>query len=222
MNLQSGIDAALVLVLLLDLAMVAVARLSTCIRIFAFQCALLALLPPAAARVHLLEAPFHAYLILMGTIGIKVILIPSVLLRIIRTTEIHREVEPLIGFTSSLMLGAIMVAASFAIGTRLRLPGGAPSISQFLIPTAISTLLIGLLVLVSRVKAVTQVIGYLVLENGIFLFGLTLLHQMPVLVELGILLDVFVGVFVMAIVVYHIRREFEHMDTHVLAQLKEA
>ena len=67
----------------------------------------------------------------------------------------------------------------------------------------------------------TQVIGYLVLENGIYLFGLMLLHEMPILVELGILLDVFVGVFVMAIVVYHIRREFDHIDTHVLAQLKE-
>ena len=79
----------------------------------------------------------------------------------------------------------------------------------------------GLLILVSRVKAITQVVGYLVVENGIFLFGLTLLHEMPLMVELGILLDVFVGVFVMAIVVYHMRREFDHMDTHMLDRLKE-
>ncbi|HEX2970775.1 MAG TPA: NADH-quinone oxidoreductase subunit K [Tepidisphaeraceae bacterium] len=75
--------------------------------------------------------------------------------------------------------------------------------------------------MISRTKAITQVIGYLVLENGIFLFGLTLVRQMPILVELGILLDVFVGVFVMAIVVYHIRRTFDHMDTDELDQLKE-
>jgi hydrogenase-4 component E len=217
-SLHSAIDAALVLVLLLDLAMLAAGRLTTCIRIFSLQCLVLAMLPVAASQLH--DAPAtHAWIMFLGTIGIKVFLIPWVLLRIIRTTEIHREVEPLIGFTSSLMLGAIMVGASFGIATRLKLPG--EPMSQFLVPTAISTLLIGLLVLVSRVKAVTQVIGYLVLENGIFLFGLTLLHEMPVLVELGILLDVFVGVFVMAIVVYHIRREFDHIDTHVLDQLKE-
>jgi hydrogenase-4 component E len=82
--------------------------------------------------------------------------------------------------------------------------------------------LIGLLVLVSRLKAITQVVGYLVLENGIFLFGLLLLEQMPVLVELGILLDLFVAVFIMGIVVHHIRREFDHMDTHLLDAVKES
>ena len=219
MNLHSSIDAALVLVLLLDLAMLAAGRLATCIRIFSLQCLILSSLPLAGSMLHDNAAPLHAYILMVGTIGIKVVLIPWVLLRVIRSTEIQREIEPLIGFTSSLVIGAVMVGASFAIATRLRLP--AEPMSRFLVPTAISTLLIGLLILVSRTKAVTQVIGYLVLENGIYLFGLMLLHEMPILVELGILLDVFVGVFVMAIVVYHIREEFDHIDTHVLAQLKE-
>ena len=90
-----------------------------------------------------------------------------------------------------------------------------------LIPAALATVLIGLLVLVSRTLALTQVVGYIVVENGIFLFGLTLVREMPLLVELGILLDVFVGVFVMGIVVYHISRTFDHIDTQELTQLKD-
>lgn len=94
--------------------------------------------------------------------------------------------------------------------------------SDFLLPVSAATILVGLLILISRVKAITQVVGFLVVENGIYLFGLMLLKRTPLLVELGILLDLFVGVFIMAIVVYHIRREFDHMDTHLLDALKES
>lgn len=219
MNIHSAIDSALVLILLLDLAILAAGRLATCINIFAAQCVALALLPVAAELSHEQTPGLHAYAILAGTLAMKVGLIPWLLKRVIRTGEIQREIEPLIGFTTSVMVGAAIVAGSFVVGTRLRVPGHV--LSDLLVPTALSTLLIGMLVLVSRTKAITQVLGYLVVENGIFLFGLSLVHKMPLLVELGILLDVFVGVFVMAIVVYHIRREFDHMDTHALDQLKE-
>jgi hydrogenase-4 component E len=82
-------------------------------------------------------------------------------------------------------------------------------------------LLIGLLTLVSRVKAVTQVVGYLVMENGIFLFGVLLLEAMPYLIELGVLLDLFVGVFVMGIVIFHINRAFDHIDVDQLSTLRD-
>jgi hydrogenase-4 component E len=214
------IDSVFVLVMLLNLMMLATSRLATCIRIFALQSVLLALMPVAGEAMHR-EAPgLHAYMIAAGAIGLKVILIPSVLLRILRSGEIHREVEPFIGFTASVFLGALIVVGSFAVAARLPLP--TVPISDLVLPTAISTVFIGLLTLVSRVTAITQVVGYLVLENGIFTFGLMLLKQTPLLVELGILLDLFVGVFIMGIVVYHIRREFDHMDTHLLDALKES
>ena len=97
-----------------------------------------------------------------------------------------------------------------------RLPIPLSPVSPYLLPVSTSTVLIGLLTLMTRVKAITQVIGYLVLENGVFLLGLLLVRQMPLVVELGILLDVFVGVFVMTIVVHHIGRTFEHVDTRRL------
>ena len=88
------------------------------------------------------------------------------------------------------------------------------------VPTALFTFWIGMFLIVSRKKALTQVIGYLTLENGIYLFGLALAREEPLLVEMGVLLDVFVAVFVMGIAIFHISREFDHIDVDRLSRLK--
>jgi hydrogenase-4 component E len=220
MNPHPVLDAICVLVVLLDLMMLGTSRLASCIRIFAYQSALLALMPLIGEALPGEAHARHAILVALGAIALKVVLIPKVLLRLLRTGEIHREVEPFIGFTASVLLGALIVVGSFAAMARMPLP--AHPMSDFLMPASMATVFIGLLILVSRAKAVTQVVGFLVVENGIFLFGMLLLKQTPILVELGILLDLFVGVFIMGIVVYHIRREFDHMDTNLLDALKES
>jgi len=92
--------------------------------------------------------------------------------------------------------------------------------SAFLFPGALFTTLTGLMIIVSRRKALTQVVGYLVMENGVYAFGAALAVQEPLLVEMGILLDVFVAVFVMGITIYQISREFDHIDTDRLSELK--
>jgi hydrogenase-4 component E len=89
------------------------------------------------------------------------------------------------------------------------------------VPAAFHAILIGLFLIVSRRKAVAQVLGYLALENGVFVFGVGLVRQATLLVEMGILLDVFVAVFVMGIAIFHISREFDHIDTDRLSLLKE-
>jgi len=218
--LQFVIDSILILVVLLNLAMLATSRMAACIRTFSLQSLLLALLPIAIGLRHAAMPGAHTVIIAAGAIGLKVILIPWVLLRVLRTGEIHREIEPFIGFTASVILGALIIVASFAFAKELPLPTQAPT--DLLLPVSLATLFNGLLMLVSRRTAITQVLGYLVVETGIFIFGLLLLEQTPVLVEIGILLDLFVAVFIMGIVVYHIRREFDHMDTYLLGELKEA
>lgn len=218
--LHSAIDSILVLAVLLNLAMLATSRMAACIRTFAVQSLLLALLSVAIGLHHGQASGAHIMVIAVGAAGLKVFLIPWVLLRVLRTGEIHREIEPFVGFTSSVMLGALIIIASFAFARRMPLPTEAPT--DLLFPVSVATMFNGLLIMVSRVKAITQVLGYLVVENGIFIFGLLLIEQTPVLVELGILLDLFVGVFIMGIVVYHIRREFDHMDTNLLDALKES
>ena len=86
---------------------------------------------------------------------------------------------------------------------------------------ALVTMLIGLFLIVARKTALMQVVGYLVLENGVYIFGVTLVHDEPFLVEMGILLDVFVAVFVMGIAIFHINREFDHIDADQLTLLKD-
>lgn len=216
MTWQTTIDMVLVLAILLDLGILAVSRLVTGVRLFALQSLLLAFLPLLAEAAQGEAISLHAPLVAVGTIALKVVLIPYILIRIVRTGEIHVEITPVLGFTASVFVGAALIAASFVVAGRLPLPL-APA-SSMVVPAAFATLMIGLLVLISRLKAITQVLGFLLVENGIFLFGLMLLKSIPVLVELGILLDVFVGVFIMAIVVYHIRREFDHMDTDALSE----
>ena len=154
-----------------------------------------------------------------GTLLLKAILIPTLLVRAIRRAAVHREVEPFVSLHVSMLLAAAAGRHGFLAR---ELPGaaGSPAL-PLLVPTAFATVLLGFLVLVSRRKAVTQVVGYLMIENGVFIFGQTLVRQVPSVVELGILLDLLVCVFVMGIVIYHISHEFDHMDTDLLTTLKD-
>jgi hydrogenase-4 component E len=136
-----------------------------------------------------------------------------------RAAQIKREVEPFIGFVPSLLLGAGGTIAAVAFARSLPLlPEHAGSL---LVPGALASVLTGFVLLVGRAKAIAQVCGYLILENGIYLFGLLLLRALPLLVEAGILLDLTVGVFVIGIIVDHIQRAFDSLDTRKLTALRE-
>ena len=92
---------------------------------------------------------------------------------------------------------------------------------SLLVPASLATLMSGFLILTTRRKAITQVVGYLTLENGVFIFGLALVEAMPLIVEVGVLLDVLVGIFVMGIVIDHIQREFSSINTENLTTLRD-
>ncbi len=207
-------DLLLLLVVLTDFWVLGTTRLSSTIRAAAFQGALLAALPLALHR----GVSLHLLALGAGTLLVKAVLLPGFLHRAIREASVRREVEPLIGFTASLGLGAVAVALSFGVAERLPLP---ESQTALLVPAALATVIVGLLVLTTRNKALTQVVGYLVLENGIYVFGLSQAERVEFLVELGVLLDVFVGVFIMGIVVFHINREFDSLSSARLTELKD-
>jgi hypothetical protein len=124
-------------------------------------------------------------------------------------------VQPLVGFIPSLFRGAVGTALALLFARTLPLVG--EHRSSLLVPAALSTALTGFLVLTSRRKAILQVLGYLLLENGTFVFGTLLLEAMPLLVEAGVLLDLFTGVFIMGIIIHHINREFTSVDGGGLA-----
>jgi hydrogenase-4 component E len=138
---------------------------------------------------------------------LKAVLVPSILFWAIRHVSMRSEVKPIIGFGSSIIFGAMIIAGAFWVSLSLTLPG--KPASDLILPCSLSTVLLGFMIMVTRTRAVTQVLGYLIMENGIFLFAVSLFDVMPVLIEIGILLDIFVAVFIMAIVVNHINEEFE-------------
>jgi hydrogenase-4 component E len=204
----------LLLVVLTDFAVLGTSRLSACIRAVAVQGLLLGVL---ALLVHSgLSA--HMFVLAGGTAVIKAVVLPWFLRWAIREASVRREVEPLVGYMASLLLGGAALAVAFAVAAALPLPAVETGL---LVPVALVTVMIGLIVLITRTKAITQVVGYLMLENGIYLFGLTQAERVPFLVEIGVLLDVFVGVFIMGIVVFHINREFDSISAANLTELRD-
>lgn len=209
------LDALLVLVFVLDIYMLGTSRMSAVIRTVAAQGVLLGVMP-LLVHDHL-EA--ESLLVSVGTVVLKGIVIPSMLFRAVREVHIRREVEPVVGYGSSMLLGSIGAGLSLAFSRYVPVAPGEEA--GLLVPASLATVLTGFILLTTRLKAVNQVLGYLVLENGIFVFGLLLLKAVPLLVEVGVLLDLVVAIFVMGIILNHIRREFSSIDTRDFSALKE-
>jgi hydrogenase-4 component E len=190
-------------------------RLPSLIRTVALQGVILSMMPL------LLEPEFEwrMALLVVATLVGKGIVIPGLLRRAMRTANIEREIEPFIGFVPSLLLGAGGTIAAVALGRAL--PLLPEHTGSLLVPGAMASVLSGFVLLIGRVKAISQVCGYLILENGIYLFGLLLVHSMPLMVESGILLDLTVSVFVIGIIVDRIQRAFDSLDTRKLTVLRE-
>ncbi|MBI4503475.1 MAG: hydrogenase [Gemmatimonadetes bacterium] len=212
--MQRLVELVLLLIVLTNFMVLGTSRLSTCIRAIAFQGLLLGLLPPLLHR----SLAVYTVALALSAIAVKAIILPRFLQWAIREASVRREIEPRIGFVASLLLGAVAVAVAFGTAQQLPLPDRGGSLA---VAVSLATVICGLIVLTSRARALTQVVGYLMLENGVYLFGLTQAARVPFLVELGMLLDVFVGVFIMGIVVFHINREFDSLSDTDLTELSE-
>lgn len=210
------IDTLMVLLVFTNLRLLGLNRLNASIRTVATQGVLLGIVALLANAGHL-----TLRFITIGVAGIvlKGIVFPWLLFRALRGARVRREVEPFVGYVPSVLAGVGSFLISLWVAARLPLPVTAAS--DLLVPTSLSILFVGLFLVVSRKKALSQALGYLVFENGIYAFGVGIAYEAPALVEMGILLDVFVAVFVMGITVFHISREFDSIDTTRLATLKE-
>ncbi len=214
--MNSLIDLLSITILLMNLMMLSSSRISTCIRIVAFQGILFGLMPFV---IHSHAIALGAMIYSIVSIGLKGFVFPWLLFRAQREANIRKEVEPIGGYPLSLLMGVAMFLVSFWLSSRL--PYIRTVSSDLVMPVSFMTFFTGAFIIVGRMKALTQVIGYLVLENGVYLFGAALLIEQPFLVELAILLDIFVAVFVMGIAIFHISREFDNIDTQNLSQLKD-
>lgn len=207
-------DQILVLVLLLNFMVLGTSRLALAVRVVAIQGIALGLLP-----VLLHPFSWHLILVSLGMVTVKGFIIPLLLTRAVSRLTVKRDSEPFLGYLPTLVFGAVCTALSFAFVGHLPLTPEHQGL--MIVPAAIATLLAGLIVLTTRRKAITQVIGYLVLENGIFIFGQLLTTAMPLMVEAGVLLDLLVGIFIMGIIIGHLRTEFSSVDTSRLTALKD-
>lgn len=209
------LDALLIVALALNFVALGVSRIRAVINAVAAQGVLLGVLTlflhPAAG--------LRGLLLVGGTIALKGVVIPRLLVHAMREANIQHEVKPVVDYMSSLLLGA--VGTGLAMVFSYTLPLAEEHRRLLVVPASLATVWTGFLLLTTRRKAIMQVLGYLTLENGVFLFGLLLLEASPFLVEVGILLDLFTGVFVMGIIIHHISREFASTSTEHLTELKE-
>ncbi|MGI5844831.1 MAG: hydrogenase [Candidatus Xenobium sp.] len=213
--MKGFVDFLLVSMILTNLWVLGSSRLPSCIRALAFQGVAVGLLPFALYPDHI---TWDLLMLALLSITLKAVVFPHLLRRAMLEARVDPQVEPFVGHGVSVVIGMAALALSVALFRRHPLPIVPPS--DLLMPVAVSTLLVGLFMLIARRKALTQALGYLVFENGIQAFGLGVLKHAPLMVELGILLDVFFAVFVMGITIFHIRRAFATLDTMEMAELR--
>jgi hydrogenase-4 component E len=201
--------------LLTCFALLATSRIGACIRWLSFQGIVLGLVP---LILHDDGLSLRAMLLSAGNIALKGVVFPWLLLSIRARADFNREVDPFVGYVASILFG--IVALGLSVWLTLEMKPALARAPFAMLDSSIFLILVGLFLIIGRRKALMQVIGYLVLENGIFLFGVITVVGTPLLVELGVLLDAFVGVFVMGIAIFHINREFGSMDVDRLTALR--
>lgn len=200
----------------LNLVALGSSRLPSLIRTVAAQGMVLGLMPLLLESGHL---DWRIIVVVLATIVGKGFVIPALLRRAMRAANIEREIEPFIGLVPSLLLGAGGTIAAVALASALPLLEEHRGV--LLVPGALASVLSGFILLIGRSKAISQVCGYLILENGIYLFGMLLIEATPLLVETGVLLDLTVGIFVLGIIMDRIQRAFDSLDTRKLTALHE-
>ncbi len=215
--MNAWIETILTLLVLTNLVVLGSSRVWSTIPVVAAQGVLLGILTLVA---HAGDLDFKILGLACGTMAVKSLIFPGMLYRATREMDVRTPLEPYVGYTTSVGAGIGLVLISLWLGSRLPLPE-ASSLSPLVVPVALATMLSGLFLIVSRRKAIAQVLGYLVLENGIYAFGVASLAEVPFSVELGILLDLLVAVLVMGVMMFNINRDFDHIDTAQLSMLRE-
>jgi hydrogenase-4 component E len=158
------------------------------------------------------------YVVAVVFFAIKVIFIPRYLERLAKRVGAERESQPYVNITSSLVIAALLVLLAYAITRPLVLASQLPTRGG--LPLAVGLIFVGLFVLISRKKALTQIVGFLVLENAVALLAVLGTFGIPLIVELGVFLDLLMGFLVMQVFVYHIHGTFESIDVEQLNQLR--
>jgi len=204
------------LILLTAFAMLVQRRMYALLHLFAWQGLFLAV---STALVGYVAKTHHLYISSLLTLAIKVVLLPYILHRLIQNLRIHKEVETVVNVPTTMLMGIALVIFSYHLTAPIR--ELSTLVTKSTLAVALATVMLGLLMMITRRHAVTQIIGFLAVENGLFFAATSATYGMPLVVELGVALDLLIAAFIFGIFFFHINTTFDSLDVDQMARLKE-
>ncbi|MBP6777040.1 MAG: formate hydrogenlyase [Piscinibacter sp.] len=202
--------------LMLAFAMISQRRILSLIGLFTLQGAVLVL---STLVVGIVTDQPHLFVSAGITFVLKVVLIPLLLHRVIDRLQIRWDVETLFNIPTTMLIGILVVIVSFNLA--MPIAALSTSLTRGTLGIALACVLLSFLMMITRAKAVPQVIGFLAMENGLFFAATSATYGMPMVVELGIALDVLIGVLILGVFIFQIREQFDSLDIRHLEKLKE-
>lgn len=210
------VDILAVLMLMSTIVLIGSSRLRVCIWAYALRSFVLALV---SGLIAYFSGIHHIYVATGVSVALKVIIIPGFLFYIINKIKIKEDVESSINYTLSLLIACgLILIAYYATESILKFEN---VFMRHCLPVSLAITLLGFFVMISRKKAITQILGLLAMEDGLFFAALSTSHGMPLVVELGVFFDILVSVIIMGIYVYRIKETFDTIDTDTLRELRE-
>jgi hydrogenase-4 component E len=202
--------------LMLAFAMISQRRILSLVHLFMAQGATLVV--ATAVMGYVTDQP-HLYISAGLTFMLKVIVIPLLLMRVIDRLDVRWDVETLINIPTTMLIGILIVILSFNLA--LPISKLSSTLARGTLGIALACVLLSFLMMITRAKALPQVIGFLAMENGLFFAATSTAHGMPMVVELGIGLDVLIGVLILGIFMFQIREQFDSLDISNLEKLRD-
>ena len=210
------INLCAALMLLLGFAMLAQRRILSLINLFMLQG--LALFVSTLIVAYTTKQP-HLYGSAALTLTLKVLALPYILHRLIRKLSVKWDVETLINIPTTMLVGIILVVVAFNVAQPISQMAG--TVTRGTIGIALACVLLSFLMMITRSKAVPQVIAFLAMENGLFFAATSATYGMPMVVELGVALDVMVGMVIFGVFFFQIRQQFDSLDIRKMERIKE-
>ena len=216
-NLAAQINSFLAaMILLTAFGMLVQRRMYGLIHLFAWQGLFLSI---STAIVGFVAGAHHLYISSILTLSLKVILLPYILHVLIQRLKIHKEVETIVNVPMTMLIGIALVVFSYHLTAPVR--ELSTLITRSTLAVALATVMLGLLMMITRKHAVTQIIGFLAMENGLFFAATSATYGMPLVVELGVALDILIAAFIFGIFFFQIHTTFDSLDIEQMARLKE-
>ncbi len=205
--LQQVITMAAAFLLLISFALLAQKRLLSVLHWFAMQGVVLAAVTALVAHAN---ASTELYVSAAITLALKGVLLPWLLWKIIRKLDVHREVEPLVNIPLTMLIAAALVVFAFVVA--LPIEKLSHLLTRNTIAIATANVLLGMLMMITRRKAITQVVGFLAIENSLFFAAIGATYGMPLVAELGVAFDVLIATIVFGLFFLQIRSTFDSLD----------